>query len=64
MRYRIWFLYEDGYRRLEDSGAVEEADTPDPALVKAHRRGIGWGLGFNKNYKKAVALPVDLTDEV
>lgn len=63
MRYRIWFLYEDGYRRMEDSGAVEEADTPEEALVKAHSRGIGWGLGFNKTFKKSVALPVGITDD-
>ncbi len=64
--YRIWHLFRsDGHAAyMVDSGATQEAATPEQALEDAHRRGIGWGAGFDKTYIGAVALPVELTPEI
>lgn len=62
MKYRAWMLYSDGFRRLEDSGFVEDADSPEDALLKARARGCAWGCGTNPHYKGLVAIPCDVTD--
>jgi hypothetical protein len=64
--YRIWHLFKsDGHAAyMVDSGATQEAASPEQALEDAHRRGVGWGFGFDKKYIKAVALKIELTPEI
>lgn len=58
IRYAIYTEWRlaDGTTSLDDTGARVYATDEVSACETAHRQGVGWGLGYRRDYVGLVAV--------